>query len=196
MRDPQKFIRKAIIERLQGNIMTEAGNVQGFQWKDVLLDWGAYVNQYNKVVRARGYNPTIWNAQAVTWGDASFRYAVSLPIYHRIPNDAVLPYIRVYSLGYNEIDQNATLYNLDCRTRIEVVSAYYGDDGGETEVNDIVSEIVFLLRKREGDYIDLSDAAFNVYTTTVENVNYLEVDDADSTYFKAVIELSNRIQKL
>ena len=37
MRDPQKFIRKAIIERLQGNIMTEAGNVQGFQWKDVLL---------------------------------------------------------------------------------------------------------------------------------------------------------------
>jgi len=196
MRDPQKFIRKAIIDRLQGNIMTEAGNVQGFQWKDLTLDWGAYTDQYNKVVRARGYKPTIWSNQTVTWGDASFRYAVPLPIYHRIPNDAVLPYVRVYSLGYSEIDQNASLYNLDCRTRIEVVSAYYGDDGGETEVNDIVSEIVFLLRKREGDYIDLSDAAFNVYTTTVESVDYLEVDEADSTYFKAVIELSNRIQKL
>ena len=196
MRDPQKFIRKAIIDRLQGNIMTEAGNVQGFQWKDVFLDWGAYADQYNKIVRARGYNPTIWGNQTATWGDASFRYAVPLPIYHRIPNDAVLPYIRVYSLGYSEIDQNATSYNLDCRTRIEVVSAYYGDDGGETEVNDIVSEIVFLLRTRVPDYIDLSDFAFNVYTSTIESVDYLEIDEADSTYFKAVIELSNRIQKL
>jgi hypothetical protein len=196
MRDPQKYIRKAIIDKLQGNIMTEAGNVQGFQWKDVLLDWGAYANQYNKVVRARGYKPTIWSNQNVTWGNASFRYAVPLPIYHRIPNEAVLPYIRVYSLGYNEIDQNATLYNLDCRTRIEVVSAYYGDDGGETEVNDIVSEIVFLLRTRVPDYIDLTDFAFKVYTSTIESVDYLEIDEADSTYFKAVIELSNRIQKL
>lgn len=196
MRDPQKFIRKAIIDRLTGNIMTEAGNVQGFLWKDVLLDWSAYTDQYNKVVRARGYKPTIWSTQNVTWGDASFRYAVSLPIFHRIPNDAVLPYVRVYSLGYNEIDQNASLFNLDCRTRIEVVSAYFGDDGGETEVNDIVSEIVFLLRKREGDYIDLTGFGFNVYTTTIESVNYLEIDEADSTYFKAVIELSNRIQKL
>jgi len=196
MRDAQKYIRKAIIDRLQGNIPTEAGNVQGFQWKDVLLDWDAYARQYNEVVRARGYKPTYWAAQNVTWGDASFRYAVSLPIYHRIPNDAVLPYIRVYSLGYNEVDQNRTFYNLDCRTRIEVVSAYYGDDGGETEVNDIVSKIVFLLRKREGDYIDLSDYSFKVYTTTVESVDYLEVDDLDSTYFKAIIELSTRIQKL
>lgn len=196
MRDPQKFIRKAIIERLQGNIPAEAGNVQGFQWKDLLLDWGAYAKQYNEVVRARGYRPTIWSAQNVTWGDANFRYAVSLPIYHRIPNDAVLPYVRVYSLGYSEIDQNASVYNLDARTRIEVVAAYYGDDGGETEVNDIVSNIVFLLRKREGDYIDLSDFGFNVYTTTVESVDYLEIDEADSTYFKAIIELSTRVQKL
>lgn len=195
MRDPQKFIRKAILERLQGNIMTEAGNVQGFEWKDILLDWSAYNRQYTEIVRARGYQPTIWNNQTSTWGDASFRYAVPLPIYHRIPNDAVLPYIRVYSLGYNEIDQNSTLFTLDCRTRIEVVAAYYGDDGGETEVNDIVSEIVFLLRKREGDYIDLSDAAFRVYSTTVESVDYLEIDEADSTYFKAIIELSTRVQK-
>ena len=50
MRDPQKFIRKAIIDRLQGNIATEAGNVQGFEWKNVLLDWAAYVEQYNRVV--------------------------------------------------------------------------------------------------------------------------------------------------
>jgi len=195
MRDPQKYIRKAIIDTLTGNIPTEAGNVQGFEWKDVVLDWAAYVEQYNRVVRARGYKPTIWSAQTSTWGDASFRYAVSLPIYHRIPNDAVLPYIRVYSLGYNEIDQNASLYNLDCRTRVEVISAYYGDDGGETEVNDIVSKIVFLLRKRQGNYIDISDFGFNVYTTTVEGVDYIEIDEADSTYFKAIIELSTRVQK-
>jgi hypothetical protein len=46
------------------------------------------------------------------------------------------------------------------------------------------------------DYIDLTDFAFKVYTSTIESVDYLEIDEADSTYFKAVIELSNRIQKL
>ena len=78
MRDPQKYIRKAIIDRLRGNIPTEAGNVQGFEWKDVLLEWAAYAQQYNRVVRARGYNPTIWNAQTSTWGDASFASCVGV----------------------------------------------------------------------------------------------------------------------
>jgi hypothetical protein len=119
-----------------------------------------------------------------------------VPIYNRVPNDASEPYIRVYSVDSNEVDQNADSFMLDCATRIEVVTSFVGDDGGELQANQIASEILDLIRTRSDNYFDLSADGFNVYTCTNEGTSYLYEDGVDKTYFRAVLSISNRVEQL
>lgn len=119
-----------------------------------------------------------------------------VPVYNRVPNDASEPYIRVYSVDSNEVDQNADSFMLDCSTRIEVVTSFIGDDGGELQANQISSEILDLIRTRSDNYFDLSADGFNVYTCTNEGTSYLYEDGVDKTYFRAVLSISNRVEQL
>lgn len=119
-----------------------------------------------------------------------------VPVYNRVPSSASEPYIKVNSVSNNEIDQNTTSFNSECLTRIEVVTAFTSDDGGELQSNQIVSEVLNLIRTRSGGYYDLSSDNFKVYTCTNEGTTYLEDDLSDKTYFRAIIEISNRVEKI
>ena len=78
----------------------------------------------------------------------------TVPVHNRVPNDATEPYIRVYSVDSNEVDQNADSFILDCTTRIEVFTSFIGDDGGELQANQIASDILALIRTRSSGYFD------------------------------------------
>ena len=169
MLDPQKQLRKAIIDALTDKI--------------------------NKPIKLDGYRPLRWNEVNIAWGDANQKYADQVKIYNNVPDDATTPYVKVYSTGYTEIDFNRDLYNLESNINIEAVSSFQGGVGGELEVNDIVSGIIKIIRKREPNYFDLSANGFNIYSTVINKVNYLEVDDRDSTYYKAIIDVSFKLQQ-
>lgn len=119
----------------------------------------------------------------------------TVPIYNRIPSDASFPYIRIYSVSNDETDQNQTNYITEVITRLEVVTRFTGDSGGELDSNLITDEILQLVRTRSADYINLDEEGFNVYTSQIESINYLEEDASDYTYFRVVIEVSNRIEQ-
>jgi hypothetical protein len=119
--------------------------------------------------------------------------SANVPVYGRVPNNASFPYIRVYSVSNNEVDQNRTQYNMETITRIECIARYISDDGGEYDVNSMVSQCLNLLRTRSSGYIDLSSDGFTVYTSENAGVTYLEEDMSDHTYYRGIIELSNRI---
>jgi len=119
--------------------------------------------------------------------------SANVPVYGRVPNNASFPYIRVYSVSNNEVDQNQTQYNMETITRIECIARYISDDGGEYDVNSMVSQCLNLLRTRSSGYIDLSSDGFTVYTSENAGVTYLEEDMSDHTYYRGIIELSNRI---
>jgi hypothetical protein len=119
----------------------------------------------------------------------------TVPIYNRIPSDASFPYIRIYSVSNDETDQNQTNYITEVITRLEVITRFTGDSGGELDSNLITDEILQLVRTRSADYINLDEEGFNVYTSQIESINYLEEDASDYTYFRVVIEVSNRIEQ-
>ena len=121
---------------------------------------------------------------------------VAAPVYGRVPNDATFPHIRVYSVSNNEIDQNQQSYNMEVLTRVECVTRFASDDGGETDVNFMASKCLQLLRTRSAEYFDLSAVGFNVYTSVNEGVTYMQDDLSDRTYFRAIIELSNRVEQV
>jgi len=119
-----------------------------------------------------------------------------VPIYGRVPTDASYPFIRVYSLSNDETDQNQTSFTTETITRIECVTRFASDDGGELDSNLMVSKCLELLRTRSANYIDLSANGFNVYTSVNEGVKYLQDDLSDFTYFRAIIEISNKIEQI
>jgi len=119
-----------------------------------------------------------------------------VPVYNRVPTNAAHPYIWIYSVSTNEIDQNATSYNMECITRIECVTRFSGDQGGDLNANQLVNSCLSLLRTRSSGYFNLTSDGFSVYTSTVESVNYLQEDAEDNTYFKGIIELSNRVEQI
>ena len=119
----------------------------------------------------------------------------SVPIYNRVPSDASFPYIRIYSVSNDEIDQNQTNYITEVITRLEIVTRFTGDSGGELDSNLITDEVLELVRTRTSSYINLEDEGFNVFTTQIETINYLEEDASDYTYYRVIIEVSNRIEQ-
>ena len=145
MKDPIRFVRKAIITALTGNI---------------------------------SYGGSI------------------VPIYGRVPSNATYPFVRVYSLSSGETNQNRDSFNSEVITRIEVVTRFQSDNGGELQCNAIVSDCLELVRTRSAGYFDLASDGFNVYTSENEGIQYIEQDLSDHTYFRAIIELSNKIQQL
>jgi len=120
--------------------------------------------------------------------------AASVPIYNRVPSDASTPFIRIYSHESNEIDQNNTSYTTELITKIECVTSFQGDEGGEYQLNLVVDQVLDIIRTRTNE--DLSAEGFNVYTTTMDRVRYLEDYEEFDTYFRAIIEISNRVQKI
>ena len=119
--------------------------------------------------------------------------SANVSVYGRDPNNASFPYIRVYSVSNNEIDQNQTQYNMETITRIECIARYVSDDGGEYDVNSMVSQCLNLLRTRSSGYINLTSDGFTVYTSENTGITYIEDDLSDHTYYRGIIELSNRI---
>ena len=122
--------------------------------------------------------------------------SVAVPVINRVSENTNEPYIKVNSISNKEIDQNKTSFNSECITRIEVVNSFVFDDGGELQTNQIVSEVLRLIRTRSAGYYDLSSDNFRVYTCENENTTYFEENLPDKTYFRAVIEISNRVEKL
>lgn len=116
--------------------------------------------------------------------------------YNRIPTNKSYPYIHIYSLSTNEIDQNSTTYNTEVITRIECCTRMVGDDGGDLQANKIVSAVINLLRTRSSGYPDLSIYNLKIYSSTINSINYITEDVEDHTYIKGVIELSNKVMEI
>ena len=118
-----------------------------------------------------------------------------VPVYNRVPTNSSHPYIWIYSLSTNEVDQNATNFCLEVVTRIEVVTRFGGDQGGDLDANSLVSNVLSLLRTRASGYYDLSDDNFSVYTNVLDGVSYEQVDRDDHTYFIGIIEMATRVEQ-
>ena len=127
-------------------------------------------------------------------GNVTYNSA-NVPVFNRIPTNQASPYIWIYSLSTNEIDQNATKFMSETITRIECVSKFAGDSGGDLTANLIVNSCLSLLRTRSSGYFNLSANNFNVYGVEIESVNYVQEDGDDATYIKGIIELKVKVEQ-
>tara|TARA_Y100001951_G_scaffold104421_1_gene115955 strand:+ start:3014 stop:3451 length:438 start_codon:yes stop_codon:yes gene_type:complete len=116
-----------------------------------------------------------------------------VPVYGTVPGNATFPHIRVYGVNLVEVDQNRTSFTTEVTSRIEVVTRFAANQGGELTANTLISNCLNLLRVREGNYFDLTSDGFKVYTSVAENINYLRDDTKSHTLYRAILELQNRV---
>ena len=120
----------------------------------------------------------------------------NVSIYNVIPRNASYPLIRVYSVSNDETDLNRSSFNVEASIRLEVITRFDGNSGGELQCNQIVDEVLNQIRTRSSGYIDLSAQNWNVYSITNAGVNYLEDDFDDHTYYRAVVNINVKAQKI
>lgn len=120
----------------------------------------------------------------------------SVSIYNVIPRNASYPLIRIYSVSNDEVDLNRSSYNLEALVRLEVITRFDGNSGGELQCNQIVDAILNQIRTRSSGYIDLSASGWNVYSITNAGVNYLQDDFDDRTYFRAIVNINVKGEKI
>ena len=119
----------------------------------------------------------------------------NVPVFNRVPSTQNEPYIIIYSVDTAQTNQNQTDFIVECITRIEVVTAFFSDDGGELQVNDIVESILELIKTSTTDFFDLSSNNFNVFTSNINGIAYSEENDDEKTYYRAIIDIANRVQQ-
>lgn len=119
----------------------------------------------------------------------------NVPVYNRVPSTQSEPYIIIYSADTSQTNQNQSDFIVECITRIEVVTAFLSDDGGELQVNDIVESILELIKTTTTDFFDLTSNNFNVFTSNINGIAYSEENDDEKTYYRAIIDIANRVQQ-
>tara|TARA_Y100001937_G_scaffold120083_1_gene176746 strand:- start:1500 stop:1937 length:438 start_codon:yes stop_codon:yes gene_type:complete len=118
----------------------------------------------------------------------------NVPVYNTVPDDTSFPYIIIYSVSTNQIEDNRTNYIADVSTRIEVVTRFASGDGGQLQANQIINSISQLVILKSG-LLNLTSDNFNVYSQVNEGITYLTEDEPDNTYYRGIISLSIKLEQ-
>tara|TARA_B100001093_G_scaffold498870_1_gene547496 strand:+ start:170 stop:607 length:438 start_codon:yes stop_codon:yes gene_type:complete len=129
--------------------------------------------------------------------DGNVTYNLSnVPVYNFTPKNQATPFIRIYTIDTNEINFNISTYILEVNIRIDVVTSFDGDAGGELQANQIMSQVLTQTRTRTSGYIDLSSNSANVISVINNGVRYIEQYEKDKSYVIANLDLQFKIELL
>ena len=118
----------------------------------------------------------------------------NVPIYNTVPVNASYPYIIIYSVTTNQIEDNRDNYIADVSTRLEVVTRFAGSDGGQLQANEIINSISQLVVLKSG-LLNLNSDGFNIYSQVNEGITYLTEDAPDHTYYRGILSLSVKLEQ-
>ena len=118
----------------------------------------------------------------------------NVPIYNTVPVNASYPYIIIYSVTTNQIEDNRDNYIADVSTRLEVVTRFAGSDGGQLQANEIINSISQLVVLKSG-LLNLNSDGFNIYSQVNEGITYLTEDAPDHTYYRGILLLSVKLEQ-
>lgn len=119
----------------------------------------------------------------------------NVPVYNVVPDDADYPYIIIYSVSTDQIEDNKSNYIIDVDTRLEVVTRFSSSSGGQLQANKIINSITQLIILKTG-LLDLSSNNFNVYSQTNNGISYLTEDLPDHTYYRGVLSMSVKLEQI
>ena len=120
---------------------------------------------------------------------------ISASVYNRVPSTASYPFVRVYSDNESKGLLNQTSIITNSVIKIEVVTRFRGDSGGELQCNNLVEDITEIIKGNPNSSLTISASGFNNYVTEIEDIVYLEEDLKDFYYFRGIITILCQTQQ-
>ena len=97
------------------------------------------------------------------------------------------PYIYVYTVGQNEIDTTKDDTPYEYGINVEVVLRYNSYRGGQRQGDQILDEVVEILRgKNANDFPDLASVGYNIYTITTGDILNFTFKERGANYYKVI----------
>jgi len=121
---------------------------------------------------------------------------IDVPIYNVIPREATYPFIKIYSVSNDEDDLNRSSFNTEAVVRLEVLTRFDYNSGGELQCNLITDEVINQIRTSPSGYIDLTAQGFNVYVIQNRGIKYITENLNDHTFYRAIINITVKAEKI
>ena len=118
----------------------------------------------------------------------------NVPVYNVVPSSGTFPYIYIYSVTNDDTENNKTNYVSTIITRVEVVTAFPTNTGGQLDCNLAMNQITQLLISKSS-FFDLSSDDFNVYDAINKGISYLTEDTNTRTLYRAVLDFESTIEQ-
>lgn len=118
----------------------------------------------------------------------------SVPIYNVVPSGGSIPYIYIYSVANDNVDDNKSKYVSSITTRVEVVTAFPTNTGGQLDANLAMNQITQLLVSKTS-FFDLSSDNFNVFNARNGGISYITEDNETDTIYRAVLEFESTVEQ-
>jgi len=122
--------------------------------------------------------------------------SIDVPVFNVVPSNSDFPYVKVYSVSNDEDDLNRSSFNVEAVIRLEVVTRFDYNVGGELQANLITDEILNQIRTRSDGYIDLTAQGWNVYIIQNRGVKYITDNLEDHTFYRAIINITVKAEKI
>lgn len=121
---------------------------------------------------------------------------ITVPVVNVVPSNADFPYVKVYSVSNDEDDLNRSSFNTEAVIRLEVVTRFDYNVGGELQANLITDAILNQIRTRSEGYIDLTAQGWNVYVIQNGGVKYITDNLEDHTFYRSIISIRVKAEKI
>ena len=128
--------------------------------------------------------------------DNSIEYpsGTQLVVYTEVDNESSFPCIIVSPANFFENDVTRDSIGQSHTVNIEVISRFSKGTGGYGANNDIVSQILLILRDN-GLYVDLSANNLVVKNQTIQSIQPLREEYKDGVYYRSVIIVEFEIEE-
>lgn len=118
-----------------------------------------------------------------------------VPVFNKVPHNTTYPFIKIYGDSEKSVNLNQSDFINEVVTKIEVVTRFKGNAGGELQAQLISTLILDIIKPNAGTAFTGLHSGLNNFVCRLENIVYLEDYTKDNTYYRAIISFITDTQK-
>ena len=117
-------------------------------------------------------------------------------VFNKVPHNVSYPFIKIYGDSEKSDFKNQSSYITEIITKIEVVTKFKGDAGGELHSQQIMDDVLQLINGTTPNTASLTTDSFNNYITDVKDIVFLEDYAKDNTYYRAIASVITQTEQI
>jgi len=117
-------------------------------------------------------------------------------VFNKVPHGTSYPFIKIYGDSEKSEFKNQSKYISENLTKVEVVTRFRGQSGGELQAQTILDDALQLISGAIPTTDSLITDSYNNYVTDVKDITFLEDYTKDHTYYRAIAAIITQTEQI